>query len=264
MQDTKSKSRRSELVPLSISISTPPSALASTASESIDGTILSRPSTPSLRLEEWLSKRSKHSRPPVHLRIPSPDFVYENKGLERNFNLSTSHTLHIQTPESYTTLLSQENSKKNDDLWEIFFKRFSKIPEEKDDEEDSTLKMVIDDNVILADTICYTDIPWIGSLDTTSSSSSSSQQILPLTREEIGLSHSIFFLDQEKGIERSIIKERFRILLLRWHSDKFLQLFQNLIDPKDEEEIKQRLNSTTSRLYEIRDELLGVSSSGKS
>jgi hypothetical protein len=197
--------------------------------------------------------------------------VYENKGLERNFNLQTSHTLHIQTPESYN-ILSKENSRKNDHLWEIFLKRFSKIPEEKDDEEDNTSNMVIDDQDILAETsrsnlISYKDIPWIGtSLDTTSSSSSSSsssQQILPLTREELGLSHSIFFLDQEKGIERALIKERFRILLLRWHSDKFLQLFQNLLDPKDEEQIKQRLNSTTSRLYEIRDELLGVSSSGK-
>jgi hypothetical protein len=107
MQDTKS--RRSEHL---ISISTPPSALASIASESSDGTILSRPSTPSLRLEEWLSKRSKHSRPPVHLRIPSPDFVYENKGLERNFNLQTSHTLHIPRPESYN-ILSKVNSRKN-------------------------------------------------------------------------------------------------------------------------------------------------------
>jgi len=263
---THPMSQRSEhLIPFSTSpISPSPSALASTVSESSDG-ILSRPSTPSLRLEEWLSKRSKHSRPPVHLRIPSPDFVYENKGLERNFNLPTSHqTVHIQTPEIFNNAISKEdqqiNSRKNDDLWDSFLKRFSKIPEEKEVEED----MIIDDKDTNNSTlICYTDIPWIGTIDNTSSSFS--QQVLFLNREDIGIPHSVYFLDQDKDVERGLIKERFRILLLRWHSDKFMQSFQNLLNPKDEEQIKQRLNSTTSRLYEIRDEMLGVSSgNGKS
>ena len=107
--------------------------------------ISTRPSTPASRIDQWLSERSKHSRPPPHLRVPSTSFVYESKGLSRSFNLPSAP----KTPEIASSYLIKGVNTISEELWESFVKKFAtphtQTVEEMIDEDDEDLGSDFDD-----------------------------------------------------------------------------------------------------------------------
>jgi len=192
------------------------------------------------------------------MRVPSTSYVYESKGLTRNFHLPAPKTPEISL--SSTTIKVNNNS---EELWEAFVKKFNTqealeemVDEDKEDDEDDKdeIKMVDDSSSTSSSklVIHYKDIPWIGRSETSSSPSS---QLLPLTCEDIGLSPPTF----DKDLNRGELRDHFRTLFLRWHVDKFLPTYRNRLAIEDEELIRERLNATTARLYQLRDELIDKS-----
>ena len=228
-----------------------PSPLTMTA-QSCDS-ISTRPSTPASRIDQWLSERSKHSRPPPHLRVPSTSFVYESKGLSRSFNLPSAP----KTPEIASSYLIKGVNTNSEESWESFVKKFATphtqtveemIDEDDEDKEEEIGIQMVDSAAPQLLQIYYKDIPWIGRSDPTAPF-----QLLPLTCDDIGLPNSTF----EKELDRGEVRDFFRTLFLRWHVDKFLPTYRHKLAPTDEEIIRERLNATTARLYQLRDEVIG-------
>lgn len=232
---------------------------SSPLSQTADTLTTSRPSTPASRIDQWLSERSKHSRPPPHMRVPSSSYVYESKGLTRNFHLPAAIPKTPDISQSSTAIKVNTNS---EELWEAFVKKFNTqealeemVDEDKeDDEDDEDEKKMVDESSSTSLPkliIHYKDIPWIGRSET-SSSSSPFPQLMPLTCEDIGLSPPTF----DKDLNRGELRDVFRTLFLRWHVDKFLPSYRNRLAIEDEGMIRERLNATTARLYQLRDELI--------